>query len=265
MKQQNELEMREGAIAFLDILGFKGLWEKISPSEIISIMKGSVAKVEDTFNVAVSEQVNKIKDSLPPFTDIREEVKEEVIKSQLPKLFIAILSDTFVIVVESIEPHPLVFITPVVTELIAHFFKQGIPLRGAVSFGNFYHDDEKRIFIGPAIDNAGSSCNSLDMIGIMASSKMNPLLDKFNQDDHQMGFPPYVKYNAPMKGGNREELYCINWPSFFCKGNNNTFGSSSYLDKLNLWPEERDERIDGKRKNTKEFIEHCLKNHPARS
>lgn len=50
MGEQDRFET--GAIAFLDILGFKGLWNRKKPDEIIAILEESIVKLHEAYKNA---------------------------------------------------------------------------------------------------------------------------------------------------------------------------------------------------------------------
>ena len=105
--------MNNGAIAFLDILGFKGLWKRIEPKMIINLINGAIDEVKDSY-----------KEPSP---------KQGWVNLRGPH--ISVLSDTLVIALEYENQACLVPLANVVYRVMYNFFKNDIFIRGAISFG----------------------------------------------------------------------------------------------------------------------------------
>jgi hypothetical protein len=185
--------MQTGAISFLDILGFKGIWQNYDSEEVLKILYGVDAQVQTSYKQPSEEK------KWP--------------KSELPE--ITVLSDTIVVVIKSDEPHCLFLLANIIFDLFLYFWKFDLFLRGAVSFGEY--SQKGATFIGPAIDDVASWYEEVNWIGAVLTPKTNYLVDRFSRMIMAVnGFQvePYIKYPVPGKGGKTHNLYSLNWPSY---------------------------------------------------
>jgi hypothetical protein len=126
--------METAAIAFLDILGFKGIWQNRDSEKVLKILSGVVGRVKHSYEY-------------PP-----EDAGWP--KSKSPE--ITILSDTIVVVIKSSDPQCLFPLANLINDLFLYFWKHNLLLRGAVSWGEYSQSGST--FIGPAIDDVASWC-----------------------------------------------------------------------------------------------------------
>lgn len=186
--------MDNGAVAFLDILGFKGIWQRREPETVLSIMDGAVEEIRKTYQKPLPEK------GWSSFQDP----------------FITILSDTIIIGYRSAEsPACLLLLANIAYNLIHYFLKFGIFFRGAITYGEYIQ--KGNTFIGPAIDDVASWYEAADWIGIITTPRCNYLVDLFSHvamGVNSFSVQTYVKYNVP--GRNREEFHlnALNWPGY---------------------------------------------------
>jgi len=96
-----------------------------------------------------------------------------------------------------------------------HFFADLIQdrwaLRGAISYGEFYADTEKSIFVGPALIDAYGYAEKLEMLGLV----LTPLARKRLQDietRYTGSSGDLIKYDVPIKPvGTKECLWSYNF------------------------------------------------------
>jgi hypothetical protein len=189
-----EFDMDNGAIAFLDILGFKGIWQQRSPEEVFSIMDGVTGEIQKTYKKPLPEKGWGL--------------------SEDP--FVTILSDTIVIGYKSAEnPVCLLLLGNIVYDLIHYFLGFGIFFRGALTYGQYIQ--ERNTFIGPAIDDVASWYEAADWIGIITTPRCNYLIDLFSHVTmcvNTISVQAYVKYDVPGKNGEAFHLNALNWPGY---------------------------------------------------
>ena len=182
--------MNNGAIAFLDILGFKGLWKKIKPKVIIDLIKEAINEVKDSYKEPSLEQgwVN------------------------LKGPYISVLSDTVVIAFEYKNQTCLIPLANVVYSVMYNFFKNDIFMRGAISFGPYYH--ESGIFLGEAVDDVAIWYEKFDWIGVCTTPKTSYLIEMISSlkiPNQQPEFDAYIRYDIPTKEkGITYNLHCLN-------------------------------------------------------
>lgn len=145
-----------GVVTFLDVLGWKGVWQR--KNEAINDLENIVKAIK-----------NKAK--------IKERGKS------ITETSIMIVSDTIVLfteanydnVKEKIDLHG-----ELCSEAIPISIKKGLPLRGATSFGEVVISNTNNIFAGKAIDEAASWHEKADWIGVFLTPSANLLFTDYS-------------------------------------------------------------------------------------
>lgn len=165
-----------GAITFLDVLGWKGIYNRHDDpikdlKELIGLVEAEIAKT------------TKWKD--------RTKVKS--------------ISDTIVILCESgpleasdaIEHHGLLC-----AKLIPASVVSKIPVRGATAFGQF--QNMANIFVGKAVDEAAAWHEEGDWIGV----HLTPSADYvFTRPENSV----WISHEPPLKSRSSWQTHCVNW------------------------------------------------------
>jgi hypothetical protein len=178
MTPSTERPMVSGAVTFLDVLGWKGIWLRNDHKEVVRLLESLVRMAE------------RIAD---------EELRGKT--SALPVRVLSI-SDTIVLLTEGDVAAVVPIHGLICKALISESVRSGIPVRGATSHGQFYAS-EGTILVGPAVDEAASWHEALDWIGVVltpsAEYKHSPV-------------PPWHRYaKAPIKGLGSRALWCVDW------------------------------------------------------
>lgn len=185
--------MNKAAIAFLDILGFKGIWQTRESDDVLKIMGGVKDKINEIYKEP-SQASNWPASENPEIT---------------------ILSDTIVVVIKSEEPHCLFLLANIVFGLFRYFWKHNLFLRGAVSWGEY--SKYESTFIGPAIDDVATWYEAANWIGVILTPKTSYLMDRFSKLSmgvNDISVIPYLKYHVPDRAGKKHHLFSINWPAY---------------------------------------------------
>lgn len=165
---------RYGVITFLDVLGWKGVWQR--KNEAIGDLESIVKAIK-----------NKAKTK-----ERGIQTTDRIISKETT---VMIVSDTIVLFTEAdfdnakdkIELHG-----ELCAEAIPLSIKKGLPLRGATSFGEVIISDSNNIFAGKAIDEAASWHEKAEWIGVYLTPSANFLfssnLSKF-----------WIEYTPPLK------------------------------------------------------------------
>ncbi len=228
--------MKIGAVLFLDLLGFKGIWQSRTESEIVSLLTNVQSLVDKTF---VEPNATWPKCERPAAT---------------------VLSDTIVVTIECAKPHALLLIGHIAIALINHFALKDIFLRGAVSFGPYYQ--EGPVFLGPAIDDVATWYERADWIGVIATPRTNYILDGFTHTHigvENFAISQFIKYAVPIKNGSNLEMNVFNWPIIYQEMRGpkqktvEKFFRSIFANQSNF-----DERVMMKYENTLAFIRHSV-------
>lgn len=244
----SDLKFSNGAIAFIDILGFKDAWNQHEPEKLITLLEEIVAKIKLDYKEG--------KDNAIKFLDSKEPQRthaEELIRSGT--LHSSILSDTFVIGVKSDDVFiALKDIGFSMISLMKRLFEENIFIRGAVSYGSYYSNVNQTVFIGEAVDDVAQWFGKLNMLGVMATPKTHYLIEsnlrQIMAESTQSHL--YINYNAPTKNGDLN-INCLNWPTFSVKNTNMM---------CNLFSKQKafDQNVFHKYENTLKFMDYS-KNH----
>ena len=139
MKSNPPEDMTRGAITFLDVVGWVGIYKR-QKNAILDLLD-LIGDLQLSANKLTSRAIS----TMPPYNYQRGLKIETLVKS---------ISDT------------IVFLTPLEAEIslrihgelskqaISFSLQRGIPIRGATSFGDYNY--KENIMIGPAVDEAAA-------------------------------------------------------------------------------------------------------------
>ena len=178
--------MKEGAVAVIDALGFRGIWRRFSPQIVIENMHGIKKQLEnDLLEIGGQGEM---------------------------KFDVAFLSDTIILGLSLPENDyrekslSIIYVTDILTRILAWSARSSTPLsyRGAVSYGRFII--EPSFVVGEAIDEATSYHESAQgaVIWLLPSTKdkVTDWLKDFNKTH-------LVRFNVPLKNGGEFQSYTV--------------------------------------------------------
>jgi hypothetical protein len=181
-----------GAVTFLDVLGWKGIWQR--KDDAIADIQRLASLIGKT-----AEQQSRGKG-----TGIPSQTR------------VLIISDTIVISTDAgtddaqdaLELHG-----KICEKAIPESIERGIPVRGATSFGEFLIDDDEKILVGKAIDEAASWHETADWIGVFMSPSAAYMFDISKSKS-------WIEYEPPLKNSLKLWTYAVKWfqPSNDAKG-----------------------------------------------
>ncbi len=191
----NNNQFSNGAITFLDVLGWKGIYKS---------KDNAIDKLIDILNDA-NETKEWAEDSLFERDYLRNFKTEEInIFSLSDTIVIYSLGDIF----NSILSHGIIS-----SWIISRSIEVELPIRGAICFGNFLVKN-RNIMLGPAIDEVSSWYENTDWIGVILtpSTYLQTIKAEFFENDKIRGFfyKVFCQYDAPLKVGNLTTL-CVDW------------------------------------------------------
>ncbi len=229
--------MKKGAVAFLDILGFKGIW---SSREEDGVLKSLLAVQ------SVVESRNRVppKDSGWP---------------TVGKPSVTILSDTVVITIESDHQAALLLLAEIVIDVMRHFLTSGLLIRGAIGWGEFTQSGN--VFLGPAIDDTATWHEASDWVGVIATPVTSfsiDLLSNINFAWEGKPLPAYIRYDVPLKNEQTANLHALNWPGFLQCGYPSDSGKTVRQLMTKIFSEQQPfgASVLKKYDNTLSFIDH---------
>lgn len=186
-------EMKKGVVLFLDILGFKGIWQRADPERVLKTMQD----IGDWVNSAY----------LP--------IPENKGWPRIKEPTVSVLSDTIVITMECDSPGSLFYVPVILNPMFVNLMKESFFIRGAIAYGDYMHSGNT--FVGPAIDDVAAWYEHGDWIGILTTPTTSYAIDSMEINDYEKNglmLRSYIKQKIPVKSGDGYELNCYNWPGF---------------------------------------------------
>lgn len=190
--------LRRSAVVLIDALGFKGIWKRHAPADVLTKLTALAdrnrAIVERTQRIAPAQERNLI-------SSVR----------------VAFLSDTIVLVLAIKEPgegglDDKAHCDSAAVTLAAGFTSQilrdalsgepAIMYRGAIAIGDAAI--QENFIVGPAVDEAAEVMNSAQgaFVWLAPSAQGAVIPTPFMVN-------PLVEYEVPLKGGDRLPSYCV--------------------------------------------------------
>lgn len=149
---ENKMSERYGYLAFADILGWRGIWQRQRNKE----------------------SADNACDFIDKLLEIKEKVASVKIEEKKIKLEVRLISDTFVIFSSDLNSQIIACNT-----LIKECLEAGLLIRGAISYGAYYTKDN--VYIGPAVDEAASWHEKAEEITIFLTPSANLKLLRDNK------------------------------------------------------------------------------------
>lgn len=182
---KNQLARESGTVTFLDVLGWKGIWQTDENpirklADVIEETKKIVNVISKDYDCALSKTRGK-------------EIKTTVLS----------ISDTIAIFTAAepevgIETH-----AKICAWLLPYALKASIPLREAISYGDYITHDN--IMLGYAVDEAASWHEATDWIGVVLTPSAFIKVKKMN-------LGAVTTYNAiPFKRPVKNLNLCVDW------------------------------------------------------
>lgn len=231
--------MKTGAIAFLDILGFKGIWQYRQESKVLEIL------------LAVPELVKQTYKAPPPDTGWPPSSEPEI----------TLLSDTVVVNLESEYPQTLVLMCTIINRILHHFLKHHMFARGAIGWGRYTQNGA--VFLGPAVDDVAMWYEAANWIGVITTPRTNYMVDrlenrKFRANDVLVD--PFIKYDVPLKSGKTILLNAFNWPGIIQTSykDEHAGGFKQTLTGIFSLQNSIDSSVHEKYEQTLKFIDHAI-------
>lgn len=188
LKKIEPSQYSKGIVTFLDVLGWKGLWQ-------------SNRDAVDHLSRLVRDTRNKAIEIVKAYNE-KERAKDVRYKDM--KIKVLSISDTIVFLTDTESITALSFHAQLCSWILEYALSKKLPLRGAISYGEF--TESENIMLGPAIDEAAAWHESTDWIGVILtpSAKMYVRNEKI----------PYIidNYdNIPFKKANKTLKHCVDW------------------------------------------------------
>ena len=181
-----------GAVAFLDVLGFKGIWQRYADDP------GRVLRKLESLEASIQGAAKKFIDGA---------LEEGMIPERVPRIRVMFISDSVFITCGDADDRPENLVTGIlcVTFLAATTMLFGmngdVPLvyRGAISTGKFLAADDKPFVVGPAIDDAAGVENLAQGAFVWLTPSACEAFETRKRKDVEP--PSWMRYHeVPLKG-----------------------------------------------------------------
>jgi hypothetical protein len=186
IKSEDKYEIKKnlGAVAFLDVLGWKGLWQE-NPAAIESLHSLILKTREKSEEITLE------------YSDVKELRGKSNITTVLS------ISDTIAVFTSASPSIALDIQSKICSWLLEYALSQSIPLRGAISYGEYSIKDN--IMLGYAVDEAASWHETTDWIGVVItpSAKFQANVDSLEK------VTSYQK--IPFKRTIKNLDLCVDW------------------------------------------------------
>jgi hypothetical protein len=132
------------------------------------------------------------------------------------------------------------------SNLLGRASRMGFPIRGALSLGPMYIDQENRQILGVPLVDAYDIEQQQDWMGAVVDLRHE---ERFSSAFVRSPIPEcLVRYPAPLKEGTRRDLLCIGW----------TFRTDRHTVEDSFSNAEESHEVYRKLKNTLDFFDACI-------
>lgn len=252
---------QNGMIAFFDILGYQNI-----------IINNDIEKVANIINDTILELPSKVQnDVLNTFTRLSEKIENKsllnIVQDNFKRIDFLIISDSILIflpIEESIyEKYPdICWMTFLLycCVLLDESFKKGLPLRGAIEYGEYYK--KEKCFAGKSIIEGYTLSNKLEFSGcVLCENAHNKI--KACLDSELMNMFVF-EYLAPLNNNSERKLFILNWVAHRSK---NSFSDIRQftLEAFHTHNKEVPVNALSKLNNTENIIRYCLMKNTLRN
>lgn len=189
------MQVQKRAVAFLDILGFKNMLGDMPLSELAQKYEGIISNI-NLFNKPFSRG-----DELSLFTDHSENQRWCIVN---------VFSDSIILVSEDETEESCLKLLIYTWRLLQLTIASDMPVRGGISYGDFYINEKLNVFLGEALTNAYTLEGRQEWVGVAIDSKLSDTFPKIfnNKLYSSLLFPVYP---VPLKGNTSKNLNVLNW------------------------------------------------------
>lgn len=240
-----ELKYSSGFVTFADILGWKGIWQTSNHKNPVN----SLIEIKNTVSEGISLMNNRhfeyllnaeLKDCID--SDSKKEILDYILRRNrsideaINKAFrtkkdldkfknatdsyrvtteVDLISDTFIITSASKNRfHEFYIHMAICQRLLLECLKQGLLIRGATSYGDYYN--KELVFIGPAIDDSASWHEMGEEIGIFLTPKAMLMINSIDFDSialtiNDLKISDIVILGEPKMKVNTFKTFLVNW------------------------------------------------------
>ncbi len=189
---ETETTSKNCAVALLDILGSRTHDTEVTPrvKKRMDILRQSIERVIEETKKLIKQSGSELPD--PQYMAFGDSV-----------LFLWALDD---------EHRFLPFIAYALGDVFVDALENGIPLRGALSFGHVRYDNQ--VALGPAVSDAGAWYEKANALAIIVTPRTGLLVDMYRPQDPDLIDRAFTKFGFQLKGINgKRDMWAVSWPS----------------------------------------------------
>ena len=203
--------MKTGIVGFFDILGYQNIINNNEIEKTANIISDVILNLPEKVKVKQSKAYEKIA------SEIKNEAVKKVIQKAVDMIKPQIISDSILITLpikdkEYAEAGDFFWMVYLFYSclLLEESFNSGLPLRGAIDFGQYYTN--KDCIAGKTIINGYMLSNQLEFSGCTLCENADKEISSFKKTDSFGMLELYIAdYLAPMKNGIEKRSCLLNW------------------------------------------------------
>lgn len=164
--EQKIIKSYHGAVTFLDVLGWKGIWrqDKLAIGKLEALISAINKQADDIKPKYIKQMKNDI--MLNKSSKNRGKMKDADLEKIIDvKIEVLSISDTIVLLSPGEAKFTLAMHAELVSWILKNALEVELPLRGAISYGDYSFSNN--IMLGYAVDEAASWHESTDWIGVI--------------------------------------------------------------------------------------------------
>jgi hypothetical protein len=196
---------QKGVVVFLDAVGTKTVWSRNDPSDYMKSWENVLKafRKEEKIYRETSDEFRGDDDYDFPALSVRAFSDTIILSFSHP--IDKSEKNTFWQDCLKIETIGIILALPLYKAII----EEGIYLRGAISFGEFYITDS--MIIGPAVEEAAEWYEKPEWFGISTTPSATYGLELLKEHGH-LSNEFFINYDVPMKNNQQLNSYALLWP-----------------------------------------------------
>jgi hypothetical protein len=198
-----------GFVGFLDILGYREFLRNNDIQLVVTIIKSLLVPMPKMVGQQLLGHFEDIEVSGTTDRKIKK-VAIKTFKDSHNKIKTLIISDTIILTMpaDPIEVFGFVF---TISYLLRHSFDAGLPLRGAIDYGEFFIEDN--VFAGKPFVESYELSNRLALSGCVLTEGLKDRIGKSASEppNNSLLFP----YKVPLNDGKEADCLVVDWLSPF--------------------------------------------------
>lgn len=202
--ESKAIKSYRGAVTFLDVLGWKGIWRQDKAA--IMKLEALISDINKQADDIKPKYIKQMKNNFMLTKSLKNRGKisnVDLEKMADIKIEVLSISDTIVLLSPGEANLTLSMHAELVSWIIKRALELELPLRGAISYGDYSFSNN--IMLGYAIDEAASWHESTDWIGVI----LTPSAQIAKKDNDIADIIPYK--NIPFKKSIKNLIYCVRW------------------------------------------------------